>query len=117
MMVETEPAGSMYVEDGSLETKLSGNSRMAFVRKVYSILAIQLGFTALYIAVLAFNQDKMRSFITTRKELFVLAFSGYIVTLYALGCYQQVARRVPLNYILLGVFTACFSYMTGFVTV
>lgn len=36
--------------------------------------------------------------------------------MYALGCYAVVARSVPLNYILLTVFTLCFSYCVGYIT-
>lgn len=34
-----------------------------------------------------------------------------MITLYALSCYRRVARKVPINYILLGLFTLAESYM------
>lgn len=36
-----------------------------------------------------------------------------IVVSIALVCYQSVARSVPVNYILLGVFTFCEAYIVG----
>lgn len=49
-------------------------------------------------------------------EILIIALVGYIVTLYALGCYKSVARNVPTNYILLFIFTSCFTYMVSGVT-
>ena len=39
-----------------------------------------------------------------------------IVTLYALACYRNVARKVPLNYILLAIFTLTECYTISIIT-
>jgi FtsH-binding integral membrane protein len=36
-----------------------------------------------------------------------------VVLLYAMVCYPQLCRKVPTNYILLGLFTICESYVVG----
>ena len=100
-----------------LSKNLSSNSRMNFIRKVYGILFTQLFITAVWIGIVAMNQGYFINFLSNRIELFVLAIIGYIISLYALGCYRQVARSVPGNYILLGIFTCSFAYISGFVTV
>ena len=107
-----------FCETGQdLDRNLSKNSRMSFVKKVYGILFTQLFMTAVWIAIVAFDQRFFYNFLHQRVELLVLAIFGYITTLYALACYRHIARRVPLNYALLGIFTMCFSYLASFTTV
>lgn len=100
-----------------LDRKLSSDSRMGFIRKVYGIVFCQLTVTALWIAIVSCNQQFFYNFLRSRYELLFLSVTGFLVTLYALACYQELARRVPLNYYLLAVFTICFSYVASFTTV
>lgn len=37
----------------------------------------------------------------------------YIICIYALGCYQTLARKVPINYILLFLLTFSLSYIVA----
>lgn len=46
----------------------------------------------------------------------ILAFCVGLITLYALICFPDLARSVPINYILLGVFTITESYLVSAVT-
>lgn len=103
--------------DASLSSQLSKNSQLPFIRKVYGILFAQLAVTALWLAVVSANREAMLGFLARRVELLVLAIVGQLVTLYALGCYKEIARAVPTNYCLLGVFTLCMSYLASFTTV
>lgn len=115
MMVETQ--ATEFADDSSLGLKLSGTTRMNFIRKVYGILCFQLLTTAFWITIVAMNQVSMYQFMSKHVEIIVLAVVTYLVTVYALGCYKEVARKVPLNYCLLGAFTLSFSYIAGTVTV
>ncbi len=115
MMVETEQ--NNFTDDGSLSLKLSGTSRINFVRKVYGILCAQLLTTALWISIVAANRISMFQFMNQHVEILVLSVITYMVTVYALGCYREIARRVPLNYCLLAAFTVSFSYIAGMTTV
>ena len=45
--------------------------------------------------------------------LFIICALIYMITLYALACYKQVARSVPVNYITLALFTFSFGYLTS----
>ncbi len=45
-----------------------------------------------------------------------MAFAVSICTMCAVLCSKTVARRVPLNYIILFIFTLAESYMVGFIT-
>lgn len=46
----------------------------------------------------------------TNAPLAIITSILSLVLIYALGCYPTVARSVPTNYILLTIFTMCFSY-------
>ncbi len=47
--------------------------------------------------------------------VYVCAFLTIVLT-YALVCYRKVARTVPINFILLFIFTLCESYIVAFIT-
>ena len=93
--------------------------RMGFIRKVYAILSAQLCITAGCIAYTKLNSEVNESI----KEYYVLAIVsiivGFIVEMVLL-CYRNVARKVPMNYILLTLFTMCeafaFSFICAFYT-
>lgn len=111
------PRNADFELDASLGTQLAKNTQIPFIRKVYGILFTQLAVTAVWLAIVSANREAMLGFLARRIELLVLAIVGQLVTLYALGCYKEVARSVPLNYSLLGIFTICMSYLASFTTV
>lgn len=47
--------------------------------------------------------------------LFYVCIGIAVVLLYALACYTTVARRVPINFILLGIFTIAEAYLISFI--
>ena len=91
-------------------TKLSESSRLGFIRKVYAIFATQLliniGFIFAGIQIPAF-----RNVLKFNILLLVLAIVINITTLCFLICSRKAARSVPINYILLLVFTVSESYL------
>jgi FtsH-binding integral membrane protein len=87
---------------------------MGFVRKVYSILGAQLVFTSLFILFPIFN-DGMRVWMAQNFGLLIAACIGQILTSILLLCCRGLSRSVPINYILLGLFTACEAYLLGFI--
>lgn len=111
------PRNPEFELDASLGTQLAKNTQIPFIRKVYGILFTQLAVTAVWLAIVSANREAMIHFLARRIELLVLAIVGQLVTLYALGCYKEIARSVPLNYSLLGIFTICMSYLASFTTV
>lgn len=110
----TPSNNDVYFTD-SLSRKLSDSSRIGFIRKVFSIVAAQLSFTAMAVGLAFIDQKSTQRFYTTSTAygLLGLALFTYIVCLYAIGCYRNVARSVPTNYILLSLFTIAFSYITA----
>ena len=90
------------------------NVRLGFIRKVYYILTSQLLLTVIFVIV-AHNSLSFNTFQIENIWLFYVCLVISIICMYALGCYQKIARKVPLNYILLLVFTLCESYIVSFI--
>eukprot|EP00188_Purpureofilum_apyrenoidigerum_P005674 Plantae.Rhodophyta-Purpureofilum_apyrenoidigerum.ctg7645.p1 GENE.Plantae.Rhodophyta-Purpureofilum_apyrenoidigerum.ctg7645~~Plantae.Rhodophyta-Purpureofilum_apyrenoidigerum.ctg7645.p1 ORF type:complete len:332 (-),score=43.73 Plantae.Rhodophyta-Purpureofilum_apyrenoidigerum.ctg7645:1194-2189(-) len=85
------------------------NARNAFLRKVYSIVAIQFAVTA-GIALMAVYVDPLNRFLTRNWWLYLIFLGGTIITLFVL---QAVRHKFPLNIFVLGVFTVLESLFVG----
>ena len=109
----TNQTGIDPYNDNGLSSKLSTDSRMGFIRKVYGILCAQLCLTAGYLIVVTRDPQSFQRFYQNHLPLVFVAIFIYMITLYAIGCYKSVARKVPLNYILLFLFTASMSFICG----
>ena len=91
------------------------NPRLGFIRKVYGIISVQLLITFMFVVA---SQTFLKKWIspqpgvqsTASMALFYLATIGAIATMLLVGCFTSLARTVPTNYILLGIFTICESY-------
>jgi FtsH-binding integral membrane protein len=86
--------------------------RMGFIRKVYSVLAIQLLVTFGIVGVFTLS-ERVREYVQTNPALLWAAIGVQFVTLIALVCCSSVTRTHPWNYIALGVFTLAESYLVG----
>lgn len=84
--------------------------RMAFVRKVYSILSVQIGLTLAFTCVCMFLPD-VNLFVKQAWWIIILAAVGSFVSLIVLLLWK--GRSYPTNFYLLGIFTACEAYMIG----
>jgi len=89
--------------------------RMNFIRKVYLILLSQLLITAAFIAV-SVASEGYQQFVKNQLWLFIVAIVFLFVSLYTLIYARSVARTVPWNYTLLGVFTLCEAYLASCTT-
>ncbi|OZJ06751.1 hypothetical protein BZG36_00428 [Bifiguratus adelaidae] len=83
--------------------------RMAFVRKVYSILSVQLLGTVAMSALFMYN-DNARSFVQHNMWVVIVSMIGTFITLFAL---MAKARQTPINYYLLALFTVLESIGVG----
>ena len=98
----------MEIKDCEVEDRLN------FVRKVYGILTTQLLLTTLW-AALVWNNSSLKNFVYDEYWL-VWVFLGLAIGVeMTLICYRRVARKVPLNYFLLGVFTFAEAWIVGFI--
>jgi FtsH-binding integral membrane protein len=84
--------------------------RFGFIRKVYAILSCQLTFTALF-ALSAMYVEALKP-ILLNPALIGSIFGLYIVSICALVC-CGMHNKVPVNYLLLSVFTFCVSWLVG----
>jgi FtsH-binding integral membrane protein len=86
--------------------------RRGFIRKVFSILTAQLLITMIF-CIVAMKSSEVGGFLTNHMWLFYVCLFGSIAIMIALTCFPKIGRRVPLNYILLFLFTAATAYWVG----
>ncbi|CAL8134988.1 unnamed protein product [Orchesella dallaii] len=86
--------------------------RRAFIRKVYSILSVQLLVTAAFIALFLFH-DGLRAYSRRNRGLFYAAMALTLVTMLAMACCESVRRKAPQNFICLAVFTLAEGFVLG----
>jgi FtsH-binding integral membrane protein len=85
--------------------------RLGFIKKVYGILALQLTITACLIAI-AFIPS-VNHYMGNNLTLFWVSLALSLIILIPLVCVRSIGRKVPLNYILLVLWTLCESYMVA----
>lgn len=85
--------------------------RMAFIKKVYSILMAQLLVTTAMIGL--FFTDGARQFLAANSWLLIMAFIATFACIIVLSCFTEMRRRTPHNFIFLGVFTVCEGLLLG----
>lgn len=111
MMQGVRQRGMDKLEPGVPVSSLSKSARIGFIRKVYSILFCQLMVTSLFIVIGAVSTS-YQEFVKNNLAVFIIAIIGYIACIITLFCCRGVARKVPINYILLSILTLCMSYTT-----
>ena len=89
--------------------------RLRFIQKVYSILAVQLLITAAFVTASCFVPRYIK-FVQENIWLYWVCLVVNIVLLYVLVYVRSASRKVPLNFILLGLFTVTEAYMVSCIT-
>jgi len=105
------------IETGKEETsyrsmKDSLDLRLGFIRKVYMILTAQIGLTA-FMGLLS-AKTSFGVFQMNHPGLLWFFAALAFITMFAVSCYSSLARKVPTNYILLGIFTFSEAYSVSF---
>lgn len=88
--------------------------RLGFIRKVFGILASQLFFTVLF-CIFSMTFKSFLEFQIRNIAIFIICLVASIVIPIIMVCFESAARQVPKNYIMLGVFTFCESYLVSFI--
>lgn len=83
--------------------------RRGFIRKVYSILLLQLSVTLGFICLFVYHKPT-QNFVAGHPELWIVAIIVLIVSLIALSCCGELRRKTPTNYIMLTLFTVAESF-------
>merc|ERR1712071_110621 len=86
--------------------------RLGFIRKVYSILMLQLVITFGIMSIFVFIND-VRQYSMDHPEIYYSALGIYIGLALILSCCGDIRRRAPVNIILLGLLTASMGLMLG----
>ncbi|XP_020660556.3 protein lifeguard 3 [Pogona vitticeps] len=86
--------------------------RQTFIRKVYSIISVQLLLTVGIIAIFTFVEP-VSSFVRRNIAVYYVSYAVFLVTYLVLVCCEGPRRRFPWNLILLFVFTLAMGFMTG----
>lgn len=90
------------------------NVRRGFIRKVYSILACQLALTIAIIALFTFH-DGTKKWVQANPGIFWIAWIVGFATLIILTCCGDLARKTPINFICLGIFTLAEGFLFGII--
>lgn len=96
-------------EQGYTVKDINTEMRLGFIRKVYGILTTQLLLTV-FVCALTFIPS-VNLFFRKNIVLFWICLALSIAIIIPLICFQEIARKSPLNYILLFCFTGCEVYM------
>lgn len=89
--------------------------RLGFIRKVYGILTTQL--LVMFGGVLLFTENSaVKQYVQENPATLWIAYVLMIALMCTLVCCDGPRRKVPMNYILLGAFTLCATYLTGVVS-
>lgn len=89
--------------------------RRGFIRKVYSILTVQLLVSMAFIAIFVLHEPTKR-FVQQNAWLVFVAMGVQIVTMLIIACCGEVRRNFPMNFILLAIFTLSMSFMLGVIS-
>ncbi len=106
-----DPEAAQQAVPSSFVEKAEGQMRLALLRKVYSILTMQLLLTIAVACLFSFH-DGVNRFVMSTPQLFPVALVLSFACLIALFCFRQ---KHPWNMVILGVFTLVQSYTLGLV--
>ncbi|CAO1410020.1 unnamed protein product [Diamesa hyperborea] len=109
---------SNYKDDTSSTNGFGFNNktiRSGFIRRVYSILTIQLLVTLGFVALLCLHGPSQQ-FVARNSWLMMVAMVSTIVIICAIACCETARRTSPTNMILLSAFTICESFLVGVVS-
>ena len=102
------------IENNEYSEKIIKEQRMSFIRKVYGILSFQLMITV-GACVVSMKVDKFADYQSDNIGLMIAIAVISIILSFTLFCYISIARKVPLNYIILLIFTNCQAYMISYI--
>lgn len=113
--------GGGFAESGgdygdNMGTFSSKEIRLGFIRKVYSILSVQLLISTVFILIFTYHSDTKMWAQHGGVWLMVVGVGVMFASLCTLSCCSSVRRGFPQNFICLGIFTLSESVILGFVS-
>lgn len=98
----------------TMEHELLKAARTNFVKKVYSILGIQILVTSGFVSLSTFN-DEFRLYQQQNMAWFWISFIVSLSSMLALVCVRGLATKTPINVILMSLFTLAESYLVSMI--
>lgn len=92
------------------KSNLANTERLGFIRKVLGIFSTQMVFTVIVLTAFISSQY-LQNFMVKNVILLYISIVVNIVTFCMIACSRNMARSVPINYILLTIFTVSEAYM------
>ncbi|XP_078581227.1 protein lifeguard 1-like [Branchiostoma floridae x Branchiostoma japonicum] len=86
--------------------------RRSFMRKVFSILMVQLVVTIGIIAIFLYVEE-VNTFAKTHHWMYYVALGVTFVMIITLACCPNIRRNFPVNFICLAIFTLAEGYLLG----
>ena len=102
-------------QNDDLDKKIAKNIRRGFISKVYGIIIYQIILTSL-VVYLAFSSESFKKLLLTSVFLYYLSFIISLVCVLLPICSPRIYQSVPINYIVLTIFTLSYSWMVALVT-
>ena len=99
-------------KEEEVKSEIDIQIRLGFIRKVFGILSFQLIITSL-MTYCAMAFQSFKDFIFQDKTILILSFAALIIIMFVLCCCQGIMRQVPLNYIIMLIFTLSMSYLVA----
>ena len=110
-----EPLLDKYEEE-ELDKEIQQNIREGFIAKVYGILACQLLLLFL-IVLLGFINSTFHELLLTSKFIYILTFILFIMCILIIIFNPHLLQKVPINYIILFIFTFSYSWWIALYTI
>jgi protein lifeguard len=113
---EDPEVGANLLSDDNTSKWEDKKIRHGFLRKVFSIVSVQLLFT--FGVTWLFTMDSVKTYVQDPNNVYLvyLAYIGLFGTMIGLVCCDSVARKYPTNYFVLGLMTIFESYLLGIIT-
>ena len=113
---DLEYGAEVMNEKQPISPLLSVNVRHGFIRKVYSILFVQLLMTSAIAApFVLLDQEKVSNFVVSNMWLMWLSLALSIAFMFIFACFPSLMRKYPLNYFILFLYTATQGLFIGLI--
>ncbi|XP_014890935.1 glutamate receptor, ionotropic, N-methyl D-aspartate-associated protein 1a (glutamate binding) isoform X1 [Poecilia latipinna] len=90
------------------------NIRQAFIRKVFSVLTVQLLVTCSFVSIFTFVDDA-KLFVQRNRWTYYVSYAVFFVSLITISCCGDFRRKHPWNLVALSILTLSMSYMVGMI--
>jgi FtsH-binding integral membrane protein len=94
--------------------EITKSIRINFIRKVYGILSFQILITTIFV-ILTMTIKSIKTFMINNPILFYIILLLTIILPIIIICFPNTMNKVPLNYIILLLFTLSESYLISFI--